>query len=263
MLLAIWLERVLLRRQQCRYKVTMDTQISSETKVLLILTPVKAEHAAVKSAVDRWTSNVPESIRATSYENIVIEQIGVRGVNLRDILPRYVHCPVVGIVTAGIAGALSPELDIGDLVIDSASSDAERVAEFMNTMSNSRRVYVGPVHTSKTLISTPEEKKRIFNETQAVIVDMEHQFTRQFAVRRNVPWLGIRAVSDTAFDRLPPEVMRFVNKSGNVNPWEVTLGLARRPFLIPQVVRLGKLTSVATQRLSDGVGAIIRSGWPF
>ncbi|HTV48815.1 MAG TPA: hypothetical protein VMG59_10275 [Phycisphaerae bacterium] len=241
----------------------MSTQISSDTKVLLILTPVKAERAAVSSAVDRWTGSVPESLRATSYENIVIEQIGVRGTNLRDILPRYMHSPIAGIITAGVAGALSPELDIGDLVIDSASSDTQRVADFMNTMSNSRRVYVGPVHTSKTMISTPEEKKKIFNETQAVIVEMENQITRQFASRRNVPWLGIRAVSDTAFDHLPPEVMRFVNKSGNIRPWEVTMGLARRPLLIPQVIRLGKHTGIATQRLSDGIGAILRSGWPF
>src|SRR5271170_2794952 len=129
----------------------MSTQISSDTKILLIFTPVKAERAAVDMAVNRWTASVPESLRSTSYENIVIEQIGVRGTNLRDILPRYTHSPVAGIITAGIAGALSPELDVGDLVLDSASSDVQRVADFMNTMSNSRRVCVGPVHTSKTL----------------------------------------------------------------------------------------------------------------
>jgi adenosylhomocysteine nucleosidase len=241
----------------------MDTQTISETKVLLIFTPIKAEHTAVNAAVSRWNNDTPESIRTASYENIVIEQIGVRGVNLREILPRYSHRPVIGVITAGIAGALAPELDIGDLVIDNASTDADRVVDFMNTMTHSRRVYSGSVYTSKSLISSPEEKKKIYNETQSLIVEMEHHYTRQFAARRSIPWLGIRAVSDTAFDQVPPEVMRFVNKSGNIRPWGITLGLAWRPQLIPQVVRLGKNTNTATQRLTDGVGAIMRSGWPF
>ena len=231
--------------------------------MLLMFAALKPETEAVQTAVDRWTHDCPAIARSGSYENIKVECIGMRGTRLREILPRYAHQRVAGVIVAGVAGALAPELAIGDLIIDTNSTDADRVAEFMNAMSSQRRVRVGPIHTAKELVGSARAKKQLYKETNAIAVDMENIYTRQLAERRKVPWLGIRAISDTAFENISAQVVHFVDGSGTVRPWDLTLSLARKPMLIPQLIRLGRNTQSATRHLSDAIGAVIRSGWPF
>ena len=231
--------------------------------MLLMFAALKPETEAVQTAVDRWTHDCPAIARSGSYDNIKVECIGMRGGRLREVLPRYAHQRVAGVIVAGVAGALAPELAIGDLVIDANSTDADRVAEFMNAMSSQRRVRVGPIHTAKELVGSARAKKQLYKETNAIAVDMENIYTRQLAERRKVPWLGIRAISDTAFENISSKVVHFVDGSGTVRPWDLTLSLARKPMLIPQLIRLGRNTQSATRHLSDAIGAVIRSGWPF
>ena len=231
--------------------------------MLLMFAALKPETDAVQTAVDRWTHDCPSFSRSRSYDNIKVECIGMRGTRLREVLPRYAHQRVAGVIVAGVAGALAPELAIGDLIIDTNSTDAVRVAEFMNAMSSQRRVRVGPIHTAKELVGSARAKKQLYKETNAIAVDMENIYTRQLAERRKVPWLGIRAISDTAFENISSKVVHFVDGSGTVRPWDLTLSLARKPMLIPQLIRLGRNTQSATRHLSDAIGAVIRSGWPF
>lgn len=231
--------------------------------MLLMFAALKPETEAVQTAVDRWTHDCPSIARSGSYDNIKVECIGMRGTRLREVLPRYAHQRVAGVIVAGVAGALAPELAIGDLIIDTNSTDADRVAEFMNAMSSQRRVRVGPIHTAKELVGSARAKKQLYKETNALAVDMENIYTRQLAERRKVPWLGIRAISDTAFENISSKVVHFVDGSGTVRPWDLTLSLARKPMLIPQLIRLGRNTQSATRHLSDAIGAVIRSGWPF
>ena len=233
-----------------------------DTKVLLILTAIRTEYVAVKQVVDRWQEDTPSSVRTDLYDQMAVEIIGIRAKRIREILPHYAHSRVVGVIMAGLAGALSPELDTGDVIIDSGSTNASELAQFMDNMSGRKRVFVGPIHTSRHVISTPQEKKKLHAEVQALAVDMENTYAREFAIRRKIPWLAIRSISDTAFESVPAEVMKFVDSAGNIKPWDLTRGLARHPGLIPAVVRLGKHTQVATRNLSDALAAVIRSGWP-
>lgn len=241
----------------------MNTQTTCETRTLLILTALKAEYQAAYSVVRQWHRDTPTTIRSTFYENIVVEQIGMGGRFLKDVLPRYYHSQVMGVVTAGLAGACSPELAVGDLVIDSNSHEATRVEEIMNAMSNGQRCFIGPIHTSKHMVGDPAEKKDLFIKGKFIAVDMENKPTLQFAQRRNVPWIGIRTISDTALDSLPKQIADFIDPSGNVRPLAMTLTLAANPGIIGDLMRLGKSSSIATRKLSDAIGAIIRSGWPF
>jgi adenosylhomocysteine nucleosidase len=112
-------------------------------------------------------------------------------------------------------------------------------------------------------VSTARAKKQLHKETKALAVDMENAYTRQLADRRHIPWLGIRAISDTAFENISPQVVHFVDGTGNARPWDITISLARKPMLIPQLIRLGRNTQSATKHLSAAIGAVIRSGWPF
>ena len=241
----------------------MITRTVCDSRLLLILTALKPEYEAVSSAVKHWMHDTPAAARSNAYEEIVVEQIGIRGQSLREILPRYSNSPLAGVIIAGVAGALDPRLGIGDVVIDSASQDAPRIAEFIHAMSGGQNVRIGPIFTSKHMVTSPKEKKLLFEKTRALAVEMENKYTRILANRRAIPWLGIRTISDTAFANMPAQVGRFVDSLGAVRPWEITISLARRPLLIPEVMRLGRHTQIATRKLAEILGAVIRSGWPF
>ena len=243
-------------------RLRMDTQTICDAKVLLILTAIKTEYVAVKQVIDRWMADTPSAVRTDQYDQVAVEIIGIRAKRIREVIPVYSHSRVAGVIMAGLAGALSPELDTGDVIIDSSSTNASSLAQFMDNMSGRKRVFVGPIHTSRHIVSSPAEKKKLYAESQALAVEMENSYAYEFALKRQIPWLAIRAISDTAFESVPAEVMKFVDSAGNVKPWDITRGLARHPGLIPSVVRLGKHTQVATRKLSDALAAVIRSGWP-
>lgn len=241
----------------------MDTQTACDTRTLLILTALKAEYQVARAVVKQWQLDTPTAIRAAAYENIVVEQIGMGGRFLKEILPRYYHSQVTGVVTAGLAGACSPELAVGDLVIDSNSCEALRVEEIINAMSNGQRCVIGPIHTSKHMVGDTAEKKELFVKGKFVAVDMENKATFQFAQRRNVPWIGLRTISDTAMDSLPSQIAQFMDSSGNVRPLALTITIAANPGIIGNLMRLGKASNIASRKLAEAIGAVIRSGWPF
>ena len=241
----------------------MDTQTACDTRTLLILTALKAEYQVARAVVKQWQLDTPTAIRAAAYENIVVEQIGMGGRFLKEILPRYYHSQVTGVVTAGLAGACSPELAVGDLVIDSNSCEALRVEEIINAMSNGQRCVIGPIHTSKHMVGDTAEKKELFVKGKFVAVDMENKATFEFAQRRNVPWIGLRTISDTAMDSLPSQIAQFMDSSGNVRPLALTITIAANPGLIGNLMRLGKASNIASRKLAEAIGAVIRSGWPF
>ncbi|NNM88405.1 MAG: hypothetical protein HKL95_07785 [Phycisphaerae bacterium] len=241
----------------------MDTQTACDTRTLLILTALKAEYQVARAVVKQWQLDTPTAIRAAAYENIVVEQIGMGGCFLKEILPRYYHSQVTGVVTAGLAGACSPELAVGDLVIDSNSHEALRVEEIINAMSNGQRCVIGPIHTSKHMVGDTAQKKELFVKGKFIAVDMENKATSQFAQRRNVPWIGLRTISDTAMDSLPGQIAQFMDPAGNVRPLALTITIAANPRIIGNLMRLGKASNIASRKLAEAIGAVIRSGWPF
>ncbi len=128
------------------------------------------------------------------------------------------HYPLGGIVSFGFGGALTEELKVGDLVLcpllfrgdDPAgearcSSDpwmlqlAKRGLEADGTV-----VQIGTGVTVDVPVRTPEERRVLRESYGAQVVDMESYWVGMQALARGVPFLAVRAISDTPADVLPP-----------------------------------------------------------
>jgi hypothetical protein len=158
-----------------------------------------------------------------------------------------------GIILAGLAGALDPALDDGDVVIEPSSGDALQSLP-------SRR---GRIHTSDHLIATPAEKAALFASTGAAVVDMETAKVRAFAERAGVPFLAIRAVSDRADHPLDPATVSWVTPAGGLHAGKVAATLLRRPAMVPELMRLRRRSNLAMQNLAEAIREIIsRSLFP-
>lgn len=135
------------------------------------------------------------------------------------------------LLSAGFAGALTPELKKGqivapDLLVHAPTGERMRIVpqelpapdstaetnaaafcqEYPSCLPNVRRFQHGALLTTHKVVDTPEEKQRLANYYKADCVDMETWAVAQVCQRQEVPFLALRAVFDTMDHRLAKEV---------------------------------------------------------
>jgi len=212
-------------------------------KQVIIFTAVQTEAKAVARALRlRRASKVLWNGDENRGPPVSLYMIGMGASHLPAIVPSELGC----ILMAGLAGALEPSLQIGDLVIDAQSTFATEV-----------KAVRGSIYTSKTLIATPAEKADCFDRIGAVVVDMENQIVREWAAKMDVPFLGIRAISDRADQSLDPGILNAIDEFGGIKPIQLAAGLLGRPARIASLIRVGSHAKHAAERLGCAVAEIV------
>jgi adenosylhomocysteine nucleosidase len=172
--------------------------------------------------------------------------------------------PLSALVSIGFAGALSPELKRGDIVLSSysmngssgqprpADTDLEKHLAGIADESHEHHVSVSPLFTAEKIIARHEEKKDIFERSNARIVDMESFSIYQEACKRNLPFVGIHAITDTAEEDIP--ALEIINPFLTSNTlWRyprIFLDLVRRPKFMVDLALLNHDAQVAGRNLS-------------
>jgi adenosylhomocysteine nucleosidase len=112
---------------------------------------------------------------------------GRAGRAAEELIARH---PISALISAGFAGALSPALKVGDLVVDTS------VAEWR--MAAARHgARLGPVLALEHVVRTAAERAR-FAATGALAVDTESAAVAGVAARHGLPFANVRAITDTA-----------------------------------------------------------------
>jgi adenosylhomocysteine nucleosidase len=154
------------------------------------------------------------------------------------------------VVLSGIAGGIDKGLSIGDLVvpevvIDYASGTRYRATPIEGT------VLAGELITTDGLIDQPlllEENKK-----GVIAVDMETAAMAAACERRGVPWLAFRGISDLTHEGLVnDDTMNLVKTDGSTDVMGALKLVARRPKIIPSLMKLGKDTDLATKVAAKG-----------
>ena len=173
-------------------------------------------------------------------DDVEIYTIGIRGGRMPADLSRQ---RVRGIVMAGLGGGLHPSLKVGDVVIDSLSQDIAQKLPYRK----------GPMHTATRIVSTPQQREELFKQSGAVVVEMENERVRTLAQELAVPYVGIRAISDSAEQTLDPATLGLVDDLGRVRIAALLRELVWRPGLIADLNRLRKHSSLAVGNLAVAV----------
>jgi adenosylhomocysteine nucleosidase len=201
--------------------------------------------------------NAP-SFTATIGDNRVgVVLTGIGKVACHAALAQYVFPQDANphiVISSGLAGALSDRLKPGDLV-------APRKARTLNNDANAdadtalwdRLVQLGasPVDTLITVdrvVQTASEKTRLafFGE----VVDMESAIIMSVFAAASVPVVTIRVISDAADEDLPIDFDRCLTPQGTVRPMSLVNAIVRRPGNLPNLVRFGRQSNMAAQRLA-------------
>lgn len=163
------------------------------------------------------------------------------------------------LLSIGYAGALDPDLCRGDIVLSSWSvngtsggpseEDLEhegRLREVADA-SHEHHVYVGPLFTADRIVARHEEKSVLFSRTGCPVVDMESFAVYSEARSRNLPFLGIHTITDTAEEDIPAlEVITPFLMSES--PWRylrLIVDVLKRPKLFWDMAILNRDAKIA------------------
>jgi len=207
---------------------------------------VAALEREVRPLVKTWRINEKEhnGRRFRFFENgdVVLVCGGIGAAAAR----RATEAVIVGfgpkmVYSAGFAGALVPNLKVGDLIIP------ERV---INAGDASNTVVDGGsgVLVSFEYVAGPEQKAKLRESFGAQAVDMEAAAVARAAEARGVTFAVVKSISDE-IDFEFPATERFVDREGRFSAGHFALFAALRPWLWPRVMRLAKNSSRASRAL--------------
>jgi hopanoid-associated phosphorylase len=164
------------------------------------------------------------------------------------------HGDLRGVISIGLAGALSPHLNVGDVVIaDEIMTGAERwqCHEGWRVRLTSRLPYAhqGQLFGSDVILENAETKSGLHRATGALAVDMESQVAARFAARRNLPLAGLRVISDDASHVLPPAALVAMKPDGGIAIGRVLASVLCKPAQVPALIRTARASNKAFAEL--------------
>ncbi len=158
------------------------------------------------------------------------------------------------VMIAGVAGALSADLQRGD-VLTASTVHTDQMA--LTPSLNVAGVTPGRLLSIDRVLVTSVQKQAALqalkDPTGPIAVEMETAAAAVVAERHRIPWGALRAISDGAEESLPLDFNLLRDREGDLPVSTVALVAMRRPQRIPGLVRLGAATNHAAKALAEAV----------
>jgi uridine phosphorylase len=168
-----------------------------------------------------------------------------------DVAYKAVNGDVSLIISAGLAGALSPDLRVADIVQPTVVTDGVDGLSI-----STARGGFGTLITSGAIATAPD--KQSLSRSGALAVDMEAFAVADVARVYGIPFIAIKSISDELDFKLPP-LGRFISPDGQFRTGQFVLWTLLRPWCWQTVIQLGRNTSAAVQTLSQAIENTIRN----
>lgn len=155
------------------------------------------------------------------------------------------------LISAGIAGALSPKLKVGDV---------GHIREVIDVASGVR--YPGMsgdwVLATAQDVSSVAGKRELLAKQGADVVDMEAAAVAQVAKERGLEFASVKAISDDAAFEMPP-LNRFIGENGRFATPTFLLYVALHPRWWATLGRIKKNSDLATKNLCSTLEHLLRN----
>ncbi|MBV8978918.1 MAG: hypothetical protein JO261_08840 [Alphaproteobacteria bacterium] len=166
-----------------------------------------------------------------------------------------------GVISVGIAGALSPDLKIGDAVVaervvtanDIFETDAGWTARLAARVPDAM---LGAVLGRGEIAGSAEVKALLHQSTKAVSVDLESHVAARAAAARNLPFAALRIISDIAEQELPRAALVAMKPDGSISLGRVLMSVMSKPAQIPALIRTARDSEKAFAALLRCVEAL-------
>jgi len=218
----------------------MSRQEPETPRNVLVCFAVKQEAAPLKR---RLPADTQVRVLLTGVGLRKARETVLRALN-EDSLPELV-------LTSGFAGGLKKDLSRGMVVFE--AGERFRWKKALQEAGATECSF----HCAERVAGTAQEKYSLRQQTGADAVEMESLAIQEVCRQRGVPCATVRVILDTAHEDLPLDFSTLLNSEGDVAPGKLAWALAKAPGKIPALLRLGRQSSEAAQRLADVLGAFL------
>ncbi len=144
---------------------------------------------------------------------------------------------------ASLENSLKPgTLLLPDCIVDEDGNEytvPEKPLELIKNLVNDKIGWVSMRHGQvNKMLKNKDDKTGLHKLTHSVSADMESAAIAGFAKKSGVPFLVIRAVSDSPEIEIPEAVTNYTTPEGDIRFWKFAFSLFMNPMQIPKIYRL-------------------------
>ena len=201
-----------------------------------------------------------ESIRGQIHgRSVAVFHTGVGEKSCRARIENFLrHQDFKYLISAGFAGGLDPELQVGDLLLSENFSSRELLSSPHLDFAGSE-LFVAKLATVPVVIDSKSERDRWAAESGAAAVDMETEFIAAACAAHGVPMLSVRVMSDTPAEPFPaPPGVLFDLEKQKTNFARLTFHLVTHPGAIMRLNAFRRRITLARQALTSALDKLLR-----
>lgn len=165
------------------------------------------------------------------------------------------------IVSCGVAGAVTPGPATGDVVVGTTILRFSREAIIPSLPpfipEECEELLKGTVITTERIEPKEKVAALIGSSVPHPVLDMETAAVVEAAAEAGVQTLAIRGISDEAAEELKFSLDEFTDSELNLRISRVAGTVLRKPWIIPQLVRLARNTNLAAENVARGLQKIL------
>ena len=162
------------------------------------------------------------------------------------------------VISSGFAGAVSEELQVGDLILAENFSDPGLITSAARILAN-RQPRREKLFTSTSIIDSIAERNEIARAADAAAVDMETGAIVAACKAHGVPLLSLRAISDSARDPFPaPPSVLFDIPSQRTNWFGLIAYVMGNPIAIWRLSQFSRQIKRVRATLTDAIVELVR-----
>ncbi len=184
------------------------------------------------------------------------------------------HRPAL-LVSFGFGGAVKQGLATGDVVLatrlfrceagnlthlddpDRELTDQAREALANHGASLTFQLRRGEFITTDRIENKRELSALLDPDMENPLLEMETAAVAQVAAAAQIPLIAVRAVSDSAAEELDFTIAEFTDGTMNISIPRVLMTLARKPRILPQLLRLSRNSRMAGENLAAGIVSML------
>lgn len=163
------------------------------------------------------------------------------------------------LISAGFAGALEKELRIGNLLIAENFSSPQLLRSPGLDLADDG-IFLGKLLTVSGVIDSNPEREQLATKTGAAAVDMETEVIADACAEQDLPFLSLRAISDTASEPFPaPAHVLFNVEKQKTDFARLAFYLVTHPGAFSRLNALRERVGVARKALAATLDKILRA----
>jgi len=191
-------------------------------------------------------------------DNVCLMISGIGDEQARKAADTLISHGADALLSWGCAGALSAELQCGDLLLpgsitmqekDAVSIDPQWHARLYRVLSDNYHPCTDALAASAGIITTPAQKLALHQASGAVAVDMESAAIGMVARNAHIPFIVIRAIVDDVDTTIPACINKAMDEYGVINHAGM-LRLLLHPLSWLRLIRLRRQFKATKSTLS-------------